>query len=118
MRRLPTSVRRAFIVRPVQVISRKLSKTDRFVVYMLLWNISRKLVTLYRCCFCCRIHILRRTSRRTPGEILISNYVQILIWLLVRHAIRPELLSTELDRRHTARVINCCKQTATVKNCC
>jgi len=32
--------------------------------------------------------------------------------------VRPQLLLTELDRRHTTGVVNCCQQTATVETCC
>jgi len=46
-----------------------------------------------------------------------KKYVQILIRPPARLVARPQLLSTEPDRRHTAGVVNCCKQSATVGTC-
>jgi len=36
----------------------------------------------------------------------------------VRHVLRPQLLSTERDRRHTEVVVICYKRSATVGTCC
>ena len=36
----------------------------------------------------------------------------------VRLGVRPQLLSTERDRRHTADVVNRCQWSATVATCC
>ena len=43
-----------------------------------------------------------------------KKYVQLSIRPPVRLRVRPQLLSTAHDRRHTKGVINCCKQSATV----
>jgi len=65
----------------------------------------------------------RSSLRRHPGEIFsfqIQHNVQTLIAPLLRlwRQVRPQLLSTEHDRRHTAGVVNCYQHSATVVTCC
>ena len=55
-----------------------------------------------------------------PRENLVSNEkcVPLLIWRTVRLGIRPQVLSTERNCRHTADVINRCKQSTAIGICC
>jgi len=94
------------VIRPV-VISWKLSKIDQ----KLLWNTIQKLDRW----FCCHIHI----PRPSPGKYCFSiKYIQILIRPPVRLGVRRKLFAIEHDRRHTAGIVNCCKQSAMVGICC